>query len=263
MRDYYWELNWRAPSLQPGTFLVTASTPVGGTDSYQNGLVVNTALNPGYGKEELQYWWFNGPEDLFASSIGKYHPHSAINYSYRSLTFHSDMQHAFPVFSAKSGGRCLQVADPVYEGEPLLGENDQQLFQIAHPEMVLQVQRPLPQDVFGPEPPHTWCYYFERADLARQFGQWDEVRRLWEQAAALASTSDYGPELLPFIEAFARAGRWEQAADLTIQANTRTVEMSPFLCRTWSRIMQATPASDARGAGWSKIKDALACSEPE
>jgi hypothetical protein len=258
-RSYYWQLKWRAPSLQPGTFLVTTSAPVGGTDSYQVGLAVNTAFNPGYGKENVQYWWFNGPEDLWVSSLEKYHPASKINVTYRSLAFHSDMQHALPVIQDKSGGKCLQIIDPAYRDEPLLGASEQELFSIAHVNMILPKEKPLPQDVFGSEPPHTWCYYYQRADLARQFGQWDQVIRLWEQAGSSPSEFQYGPEYLPFIEAFARDGQWAKAADLTLKANTRTIEMSGFLCGTWARIMQITPASDAKSANWSRVQGVLLC----
>ena len=42
-----------------------------------------------------------------------------------------------------------------------------------------------PPMLFGPEPPHTWCYYFQKADLARQRGDWDEVARLGDEAREL------------------------------------------------------------------------------
>ena len=263
-RDYYWQLKWRAPSLQAGTFLVTTSTPVGGTDSYQNGLVMNTAFNPGYGKEAVQYWWFNGPEDLWVWSLGKYRPASVVSVQHRSLRFQSDMKHALPVVQDKqSSTRCLQVLDPIYEGEPMLSTADEQMFPIARPGLILPEEKPLPQDVFGPEPPHTWCYYYQRADLARQYGQWEQVIELWQQAGPLAAGFGYGPEYLPFIEGFARRGQWEQAADLTLRADERTPDMPDVLCRNWARILQGTPDSQARAASWARVNAVLACPEPE
>ena len=261
-RDYYWQLKWRAPSLQPGTFLVTTSTPVAGTDSYQNGLVMNTAFNPGYGKEDVQYWWYNGPEELWVWSLGKYRPASIVMYKQRSLTFRSDMKHALPVVQDKgSSSRCIQVLAPVYEGEPLLTDGDQQMFSIARPDMILLQEKPLPQDVFGPEPARGWCYYYQRADLARQYHQWDQVLELWRQAGSISSTFAYGPEYLPFIEGFAERGEWEQAADLTLRANAKTPDMWTALCRNWSRILQETPPLDTRAASWSQVNEVLACPE--
>ncbi len=262
-RSYYWQLKWRVPSLQPGTFIVSSTTPVGGTDIYQVGLAVNTAFNAGYGKEQVQYWWFNGPENLWEKSIGKYRPAMNIDYTFRSLIFRSNMRQALPVVQAKWGGRCLQVLDPVYQGEPGLDQNDQNLFSISHVSMILPKEKPLPQDVFGAELPHDWCYYYERADLARQFGQWDQVLLLWQQAGPLISTFSYGPEYLPFIEAFARTGQWARAVDLTMKADAKTTNMPEFLCRTWTRIVKATPASDTGTGAWTKVQAALSCTQPQ
>ncbi len=262
-RIYYGQLKWRIPSLQPGTFLVSSSTPVGGTDIYQVGMAVNTAFNEGYGKEQLQYWWFNGPENLWEYSIGRYRPAKSIDYTFRSLSFHSNMRQALPVVQDKSGHRCLQVLDPVYQGEPLLDPNDQNLFAIAHPSMILPQEKPFPQDVFGAELPHDWCYYFERADLARQFGKWDEVLLLWQQAGPLTTTFRYGPEYLPFIEAFARKGQWDQAVDLTLKAEAKTVDMPAFLCTNWGRIIQTSAASEDSKAAWTKVQAALLCTQPQ
>jgi hypothetical protein len=263
-RDYYWQLKWRAPSLEPGTFLVTTSTPVAGTDSYQNGLVVNTAFNPGYGREDVLYWWFNGPEDLFIWSLDKYRPASVVTFDHRSLHFESSMQHALPVVQDKgSSSRCIQVLDPIYAGEPILSEADAQMFPIAHPENILLQEKPLPQDVFGPEPQHTWCYYFQRGDLARQYKQWGQVLQLWQQARSGEAAPAYGPEYLPFIEAFANEGQWQQAVELTLKANATTPDMSSVLCSNWARIVKEAPASDVGGSRWAQVKQALACTGSE
>ncbi|HEY3477200.1 MAG TPA: hypothetical protein VGK56_21470, partial [Anaerolineales bacterium] len=63
-----------------------------------------------------------------------------------------------------------------------------------------------PSVVFGPEPPHEWCYYYEKADLARQRGDWEEVVRLGDEAiqAKLAPQDDI--EWMPFLQAYAHTG---------------------------------------------------------
>lgn len=145
----------------------------------------------------------------------------------------------------------------------MLSEGDAQMFAIAHPENILLREKPLPQDIFGPEPPHNWCYYFQRADLARQYKQWGQVLELWKQAGSMSSHIAYGPEYLPFIEAFANQGQWEQAVALTLKANDRTPDMSVVLCNNWLRITREAPASDAGTASWSRVREALACAGAE
>jgi hypothetical protein len=68
--------------------------------------------------------------------------------------------------------------------------------------------------LFGPEPGHGWCSFYQQASLARQRGDWAEVLRL-------AETVEDGParpldrsEWLPFLEAYVAAGRMDQAAEI-------------------------------------------------
>jgi hypothetical protein len=56
-----------------------------------------------------------------------------------------------------------------------------------------------PSVVFGREPEHGWCYYFEKIDLAVQRGDWDAALLLSDEALA-ADVSPIDPvEWLPFL----------------------------------------------------------------
>ncbi len=63
-----------------------------------------------------------------------------------------------------------------------------------------------PAALFGAEPAHTWCYYYEKAELALQTGDYQQVADLDQQAEA----NGYHPidrvEWLPFIQAYAVLG---------------------------------------------------------
>lgn len=257
-RSFYWQLKWRAPSLKPGTFVMSTSAPFGLNDHYQIGYAINTIYNPGSGQTNQAYWWFNGPEKMWDTHTGAYKT-GPVNETLRTITFDSDMQHALPVMYDKDGGRCLEVVDAVYAGEPLLDRTETQLFAVAHPALVTAKNIPMPQDVFGQEPVHDWCYFYEKADLARQYKQWDRVLQLWDAAGSSLSQLRYGPEYLPFIEAFAQKGNWAKAADLTLLAQKTTPNMPAMLCQNWSRILEQTAAGDARAAGFAKVQSALSC----
>lgn len=64
-------------------------------------------------------------------------------------------------------------------------------------------------DVLGSEPPHGWCYYFEKAELAVQMNDWQAVMQL-EQ---MVSEQDLRPvnelEWMPFAQAAAVTGSEE------------------------------------------------------
>jgi hypothetical protein len=71
-----------------------------------------------------------------------------------------------------------------------------------------------PADIFGTEPPHTWCYYYQKASYARQKGDWQEVARLGDQARAQGFSPQVRSEWMPFMEAYANLGREKDAKNL-------------------------------------------------
>ena len=61
-----------------------------------------------------------------------------------------------------------------------------------------------PEVPFGPELPHGWCYYYEKASFSRQLGDWEQVARLGEEALSLGFSAKDPIEWLPFLQAYAR-----------------------------------------------------------
>jgi hypothetical protein len=97
----------------------------------------------------------------------------------------------------------------------------------------------------GPEPAHDWCYFYLKADLARQQGDWAKVAELGDEAAAQGLVPDDGYEYLPFIEGYARQGRLKEARLLTRQAALDNDLLRPALCGAWERLVDAAPQSAA------------------
>jgi hypothetical protein len=116
---------------------------------------------------------------------------------------------------------------------------------------------PVPEQIFGPEPAHTWCYYFQKADLARQMGDWEQVVTLWQQASAGGFAPGNGVEYLPFIEGFAHSGNWEMAIELTLAAEKLPRVMGPALCATWDRLGDETSPSTNRRMAIDQVQNSL------
>jgi hypothetical protein len=76
--------------------------------------------------------------------------------------------------------------------------------------------RDVPGFLFGPEPEHGWCYYYQKAALARQLGDWEAVQQLGSEIRRLDLRPDDLIEWFPFLEAYARAGE----ADLLTQLSS-------------------------------------------
>ena len=65
----------------------------------------------------------------------------------------------------------------------------------------------LPREIFGQEPEHGWCYFFQKADLASQFGDWEEIVDIGDKVFGLGLKPRNKNELLLFIDAYKRVGR--------------------------------------------------------
>jgi hypothetical protein len=119
--------------------------------------------------------------------------------------------------------------------------------------------------MIGEELPHTgWCYYFEKADLARQQGNWAAISRLADEALAQGYTpsqdganSPY--EWLPFIEGLGRSARWEQAVDLTRQAFEVDPKYRKMMCNLWTGSLAS---ADGGSAAAAQVNTFLACNAP-
>jgi hypothetical protein len=68
-----------------------------------------------------------------------------------------------------------------------------------------------PTEIFGERAKDTWCYFYQKADLARQFKDWGRVVELWQAAGEKHLKPHNGIEYLPFIEGFAYQGDWQAA----------------------------------------------------
>ena len=117
-------------------------------------------------------------------------------------------------------------------------------------------QMPKPYD---PEPIHEWCYAFQKADLARQFKQWDEVVSLGNAAFAEGLNPTDPAERFVFIEGYAHAGEWERAVELSMRSLSESESMSAPLCRLWERVAAETAEGPGRSEALSAIQTTLAC----
>ncbi len=163
---------------------------------------------------------------------------------------------------------CVQVIDPqVHQALPRLTESIQAALPISNLDLILkdsQIALENYRKLFGGENNADWCYYFEKADLARQLGDWAEVVRLGDEAAKL----DLGPndkfsnELLPFIEGYGRLERWDDAYRLTQAAHQDVPALQEILCLVWQRIAENTPAAAEQESTLEKVHGLLSCTPP-
>ncbi len=118
---------------------------------------------------------------------------------------------------------------------------------------------PPPPDIFGSEPPHDWCYYYEKADLASQFKDWKQIAELESEFRQAGLGPHYGTEFIPFIEGMANQEQWQKAYQYTQDALHLDGDYFVHLCSTWQRIKNEAPASAEKDATLSDASRLLRC----
>jgi hypothetical protein len=158
--------------------------------------------------------------------------------------------------------QCLWVLRPDDATVRVLPPVLQQAAALSNLERIERASAPghrIPANIFGPLAEADWCYFFQKASLARQFEDWDQVVELWTTAEKESLRPSNGVELLPFMESFAHRGDWEQAQILTIRANQLTNGMKHTLCPLWEQIASQTTPSNERDRVIVDVNDRIGC----
>ncbi len=111
----------------------------------------------------------------------------------------------------------------------------------------------------GAGPERGWCYYYEKADLARQTQDWQSVRELGDKAIFRQGfITSLDTELMPFILAYALGGEWQKATELMNRAVKLRIARDDtpnfkLMESTWEFIEINTPES----AGKSEFRNMI------
>lgn len=266
-RQYYWQVSWRVPSLQEGTAILGPEIPF----SYVSGISLGFAYNILYNLQpdsmQVPTWFIEALRYRNSNVLLDFTPDTAIRYKeLRNLTFDGNTNQALAVnYNAARG--CVRVMDPIYQSAPYLSsypinEGELELYAISHPEQILAQpvdNGKLMRSIFGAPPTDDWCYFYQKADLARQLKDWESIPGLYRQSQEGGYLPYNGTELIPFIEGFAMTADYQQAVRLSGEAASMSEGVDEVLCQTWSRIAGQTGASAEAGEAAAEATTSLEC----
>ena len=240
-RDYFWQLYWRAPNLAPQTAILSDGVSSYGSSNFSVGFGINSLYHQSPITDKMAFWFFT-PKSDDAYMISPL-PDFPITYRLRNMTFAGSTAHSLGVSYAPAVG-CVRIVTPENMDDPVL-RDAAGLARLSNLEQI-QTDPPIVPDtaVFGEEPAHTWCYYYEKADLALQEKNWAEVIRLMDEAKQKGYAPQAGGELLPLMDAYAQTGDWEQVYQTSLQAQNLTIQLEPMICAAWARYKTLPGASD-------------------
>ena len=227
-RQMWWQLTWRAPDIQDDTLVMTYSS--GGYNPEQDYEIwgpINLIYRPGRAEAPaIQAEVLNSD---IAFDILKFEERNSM---VRDIRLHRDFNNVL-LMSVSPISSCLHVLDgtlPVYSASDALLLK--QVGAYSHVERIIpSATAPTPPSaIFGTEPEHNWCYYYQKASLARQMGDWERVKELYREAKRLGLETDDKSELIPYLEALVNLGNYEDARTLYSKEIKGSAAMRLPLC---------------------------------
>jgi hypothetical protein len=233
------QLTWRIPGMKPGTMLVAYELPF----HYYSDNSLTAPINWTYAPD---YKTGNLPHALFYltvrenSVLKQLDPNINIFLKYRAVEFHGNTSDTIVLYQPETG--CLRVLDEQYSGQETIPNYDSPSAKaialsnldriITHPDIPAL---PIP-NYFDQSNIKPWCYYYEKAELARQVGDYGQIVSLWEQANNNSYKPSEAAEYLPFIEGLGFQGKLEEMVLLTQSAMNQKPSIRKSICKIWGRI---------------------------
>ncbi len=238
----FWNITWRMPQLETNTVLVTNDQPLA---FINQATALSSALDWIYAPEK------NSERISYVIVYASEYPELAIPQNlvlpYPGSELIVDPQHI--IYTYVEGG-CIQLLTPKYAFEyPTLKAASLALTEVSSTTAIHDAPDASaiqPQvTIFGSEPTHDWCYYYLKADLARQQADWPAVIDREEQALAAVGFPDEHPVwAFPLLQAYAAEGRWQ--------------DLLPLFEQTYQAFLQnkgINPADASRAKDLQSIQD--------
>jgi hypothetical protein len=259
-RTFYWHLFWRAPYIPPDTAFISSGEIFPFVGLYSTSMGISLLYPPVEQPTRVPYWFFSYaerlyrfPKELLAGTV--------LEEGLRNYSFRGDSQDSILLEFTPELNRCLQLVSPRDADDRDLTGSIKALIPISN---LSRIRRePLdgwvpPISIFGREPEHTWCYYFEKADLAYQYGDWQEVIRLMDEAREQGFAPTEMKEFLPLLAAYLQAGDIEAALSLSLDMKKLSDTVDDRVCNTWLSASQTNLSAEFTPA-FEKVRERLSC----
>ncbi len=235
VRKFWWQLSWRVPQLERQTVLVAyiASVPI--EEDYEIWGPANMIYYPEPGPLGVQ------SEVLTRVAVQDIQMGSASKRIMRTIEVERDYVNTL-VLTMPTTSSCLHVID----GQRIeLSESEDYRIQLVAPfsnlTRIRTEDKPHipPETVFGPEPEHDWCYYYEQASLERQRENWAAVAALANRVRELGLRPRDRVEWLPFLYGLVYTRQYDAANSLI-----PVIQESSFIRFQVCQTLQKSPSSN-------------------
>ncbi|MBI5823278.1 MAG: hypothetical protein HZB18_04570 [Chloroflexi bacterium] len=242
-QDFFWQLAWRIPALEKNTALLTYELPLQYVSDLQLTAPLNWIYAPELSGRTIPYVLYYLKTRFETPALKA---NESVELQYRTVNFNGSSSNSVVIYKEADG--CLRVLDPIYgNAETVPGANiylinaialsNPGLIQTDAPELILD------KTLFGAEPAHGWCYFYAKAEIARQQNDWEQVVKFYNQSQQNGLSASMPVENLPFIEAFALTGDMDTAIKLTERTARAQKILCPALSTLWERVSRSQGSS--------------------
>ena len=221
--NFWQQMAWRAPSIAPGTTLL----------AYYPGLDYEDDTDIVWGPANFIY--YRQPQSRLPVSVSVSAltsdrtainnvllGHEPLESTYRAHTMTIDYAAVVGIVQSAEDS-CVRVIDP---RSPSVSRMDDPALRLLTPVssadriQASSVADPPPAALFGGEPQHGWCYYYEKAALAAQQGNWQEIVAIQDDVGRLGLHPNDQIEWMPFLQAQAYLGDQQAVKQIATRINT-------------------------------------------
>lgn len=256
---------WRAPYIEPSTAIITEEELFPNQGLFSTSSAINLLYPQPEDSEHLSYWVYSLRPRYAVPTDEPLQMHFSTQF--RTLTFLGDTPDSLLVYYYPGRSNCMWIINEDDQFNPNLPELSRRSNYLSNLERIglesLDTDFPS-TSMFGQEPEHNWCYFYQKADLAKQFNDWDKVVKYGQIVTEMGYSpskagSNYANEWIPYIEGYANLEMWQSAQNLTLENVENQPEASQMLCAVWDRIILETPDSDEKQASVDSIISKLDC----
>lgn len=234
-RAFYWQLFWRAPYIQPGTAFISNGEIFPYVGLYSTSMGITLLYPPVEHPQEIPYWFFTYWEHLYQFP-NEIVAGTVLEDGIRNYSFRGDSKDALLLDFSPELTRCLKFVSLRDSDNKDIPDSIQGLLSISNLEQIKR--EPLdnwnpPASIFGAEPEHAWCYYFEKAELAYQYEEWPQVIRIMDESKRQGFAPTDMQEYMPLLDAYLHTSNIEAAMALSVQMKLLSDRVDDRVCNAW------------------------------
>jgi hypothetical protein len=255
----YWQLSWRAPYIEPETAIISDGEIFQYVGNYSTSMGIALLYPPTDKPQEMAYWFFSMARGLY-TKVEEMIAGVPLTDSLRNYSFEGNSKDSLLLY-LPAPDQCLKILKPNETNDKDIPGLLQPVIPISNLDRIekdFNQEWGPPESIFGKEPEHTWCYYFEKAELASQYKDWEEVISLYQ----VAEQQGYKPldavEFLPLLDALLRTNELDKAYQLSVQMKRLTDRRDDQICKVWINNIENQDEYDI-GPVFEKIKEQVNC----